>query len=450
MTPSLRLACASLLLLGLAAAPADEPKKAAADLEKLDRKLKEIEQGLDKALARLEALEKKLGAPKAPDEPKPDPRDPVAWAEQVYKDQVAWMNELADALEKDDQEKVKKLDEKGKEIEKRLRELKLSDADRTRLQEKYKGEVFKAFDRLQSARSRGKDRDGPARDRSRDEPKKAALDADQIEKKIKDLAQKLDGARSRLGALEKALAALKGLDAARPDPRTAAGQAELLLRDEIALLGELADAVEKKDAERARNSQMRIEEVERKAFDLRLSDADRKKLEERYKDAFARASREVLAARLYAGEFDLNRGGPELDPLAKKARDLGRDLEKVVGRLDALERELMALKGPDFLKPDSTEALAKAEALIKEQIALVNELADAYEKKDAVRINLLDLRRDELRKRVNALKLAEADQKKLDEKYKAEFDKAILRLTEAARKARETEPKKDGSKKDKN
>jgi hypothetical protein len=76
---------------------------------------------------------------------------------------------------------------------------------------------------------------------------------------------------------------------------------------------------------------------------------------------------------------------------------------------------------------------ASADSLMKDQIKLMNELADAMES-NAAESKLADIKKrmDENSKKLDGLKLSEEDKKRLLEKHKDEFAKATGRLMQAA------------------
>jgi hypothetical protein len=80
--------------------------------------------------------------------------------------------------------------------------------------------------------------------------------------------------------------------------------------------------------------------------------------------------------------------------------------------------------------PDS-----EADKLLKEQIALMNDMATAIEKKELDTKAKIEEKTKEIGKKLDALKLSEADQKKLQEKYKGELEKAMARVMAAGLKA---------------
>jgi hypothetical protein len=77
---------------------------------------------------------------------------------------------------------------------------------------------------------------------------------------------------------------------------------------------------------------------------------------------------------------------------------------------------------------------SEAENLVKEQIQLVNDLADAMEAKDMNKILELQKKQEELQKKIEAMKLSPAEDKRLEEKYKGDLEKAMQRLMAAKTK----------------
>jgi hypothetical protein len=76
--------------------------------------------------------------------------------DSLMKDQIALMNELADALENGaDQSKVEALTKKSTENGEKLKALNLSEAEMNKLGERYKDELAKATTRLANAMMKG-------------------------------------------------------------------------------------------------------------------------------------------------------------------------------------------------------------------------------------------------------------------------------------------------------
>ncbi|HMF12349.1 MAG TPA: hypothetical protein VKE94_08585 [Gemmataceae bacterium] len=75
---------------------------------------------------------------------------------------------------------------------------------------------------------------------------------------------------------------------------------------------------------------------------------------------------------------------------------------------------------------------SNADSLMKEQIKLMNELADALEGgADQAKIEAINTKMKENGEKLEALKLSEADKKKLAEKYKDDMTKVGARLASA-------------------
>jgi hypothetical protein len=72
-------------------------------------------------------------------------------ADNLMKEKISLMNQMADALEKGDKAKAEEIDKKGKELEKKMEDLKLSDEEKKKLTEKYKDEITKAVARVLAA-----------------------------------------------------------------------------------------------------------------------------------------------------------------------------------------------------------------------------------------------------------------------------------------------------------
>jgi hypothetical protein len=73
-------------------------------------------------------------------------------ADSLMKDQINLMNEMADAIEKGEPEaKLQTLKQRGEEIEKKMKAMNISDAEKKRLEEKYKDDLTKALGRLLKA-----------------------------------------------------------------------------------------------------------------------------------------------------------------------------------------------------------------------------------------------------------------------------------------------------------
>jgi hypothetical protein len=80
-------------------------------------------------------------------------------ADGAIKEQISLMNEMAGVLEgvtdkasfEAAQAKMKKLEDRGKELGKKLEDMKLSDQEKKNLEEKYKGQAEQAAKRLTAA-----------------------------------------------------------------------------------------------------------------------------------------------------------------------------------------------------------------------------------------------------------------------------------------------------------
>ena len=76
---------------------------------------------------------------------------------------------------------------------------------------------------------------------------------------------------------------------------------------------------------------------------------------------------------------------------------------------------------------------SSADSLMKEQIKLMNELAEAMESgADQSKVEALNKKLNETAEKFKALKLSEDDTKKLAEKYKDDLGKAVMRLMAAS------------------
>lgn len=75
---------------------------------------------------------------------------------------------------------------------------------------------------------------------------------------------------------------------------------------------------------------------------------------------------------------------------------------------------------------------SSADSVVKEQISIMNDTADAIEKgKTEAEMEPLKKRMDANKKKFEELKLTKADEEKLKEKYKPEMEKAAKRMMEA-------------------
>jgi hypothetical protein len=77
----------------------------------------------------------------------------------------------------------------------------------------------------------------------------------------------------------------------------------------------------------------------------------------------------------------------------------------------------------------------KGESETKEGIQILNDTADAIEKKDEAKLKELKKKGEDLKKKMDDLKLSDDEKKKLDEKYKADGEKAMKRVEDAMKKA---------------
>jgi hypothetical protein len=88
----------------------------------------------------------------------------------------------------------------------------------------------------------------------------------------------------------------------------------------------------------------------------------------------------------------------------------------------------------------------RADALMREAIELMNEMADAAEKGDKKRVAALEARMREFDARFKELNLSREEQVKLQEKWRPEIERAFKRYLEASTKAGsidKTKPEKD-------
>jgi hypothetical protein len=74
---------------------------------------------------------------------------------------------------------------------------------------------------------------------------------------------------------------------------------------------------------------------------------------------------------------------------------------------------------------------SNADSLVKDQIRLTNELADALEKKDEAKIKDLTQKLEDTGKKLDALNLSHDEKKKLAERYKDDLQKAGMRMAKA-------------------
>jgi len=76
-----------------------------------------------------------------------------------------------------------------------------------------------------------------------------------------------------------------------------------------------------------------------------------------------------------------------------------------------------------------------ADNLMKDTINLMNQMADAIEKKDEAKIKDLQKKIEENGKKLEELKLSADEKKKLEEKYKDDLTKAAAKVLAAGMKA---------------
>jgi hypothetical protein len=72
-----------------------------------------------------------------------------------------------------------------------------------------------------------------------------------------------------------------------------------------------------------------------------------------------------------------------------------------------------------------------ADSLVKDEIKCMNELADAFEKKDDARAKELQTKLEETDKKLQALKLSDEQKKQLISRHQEELQKASTRLAQA-------------------
>ena len=76
-------------------------------------------------------------------------------------------------------------------------------------------------------------------------------------------------------------------------------EADDLMKDQLKLMNEWADAIEKNEPESRMNDiQKRMEELGKRSEKLKLSDDEKKKLEERYKDDIVKTSTRLQKAMM--------------------------------------------------------------------------------------------------------------------------------------------------------
>src|SRR5262249_25519644 len=94
--------------------------------------------------------------------------------------------------------------------------------------------------------------------------------------------------------------------------------ADSLLKDQIKLMNDVADAMEKGDEAKVKDLQKRMEELKKKLDELKLSDEEVKKAWEKHKDEFAAAKGRVFQAGMKKGQGGMNKG---LEDATKKGID---------------------------------------------------------------------------------------------------------------------------------
>ena len=72
-------------------------------------------------------------------------------SDRIMKKQIALMNDMAEAIEKKDNDKFRRIVEELKINKEKLERLNLTPDENTRLKEKYKADLEKAFERLRTA-----------------------------------------------------------------------------------------------------------------------------------------------------------------------------------------------------------------------------------------------------------------------------------------------------------
>jgi hypothetical protein len=92
--------------------------------------------------------------------------------------------------------------------------------------------------------------------------------------------------------------------------------AEAIYKDQTKLYNEYADAVEKKDDAKAKEIQKKIDENEKALADLKLSEADKKKLAD--DEEFKKAAIRYAGAKLGSGLKDAMKGLFDKDKKDKK------------------------------------------------------------------------------------------------------------------------------------
>jgi hypothetical protein len=76
----------------------------------------------------------------------------------------------------------------------------------------------------------------------------------------------------------------------------------------------------------------------------------------------------------------------------------------------------------------------RGDSLLEKKIALHNDLAEAIEKKDAIRVQRIIDEWKELNERMKQMNLTEDELKRLTDKYKADWEKADARYRAAVEK----------------
>jgi hypothetical protein len=97
-------------------------------------------------------------------------------------------------------------------------------------------------------------------------------------------------------------------------------------------------------------------------------------------------------------------------------------------------KKSLALTGMLLLLFGASGCSSSPDSLIKDQISLMNDMADALEKGDEAKAKSIAEKMKEVDKKLEALKLSEDDKKKLGEKYKDELTKAAMRMLQAQMK----------------
>jgi len=94
-------------------------------------------------------------------------------------------------------------------------------------------------------------------------------------------------------------------------------QADGLIQQQIKLMNEMADAMENKDEAKLKDIESRMKTIGKQMEELKLSDADKKALEEKHKDAMMKAAGRMFSAAMKGGLPGVPGGGlpglPEKD-----------------------------------------------------------------------------------------------------------------------------------------